>query len=190
MADSTQPDDHTAAVKPYNPYQDLDAPIKKLYHLPTAPEHLFPDVASRPYRSWGNNLQHCTGICFLSGGTVGLVHGAVKGLKAAGAGESRKVMMSRALSSGLELGGRYSGTMGILGFYFSVIESGIDSYRGKEGILNTGAAGFGAGAMYKAARGPRAMAVAGVIGGAAAVAAVSGKTAVKKYVGEVGVWGF
>lgn len=77
--------------------------------------------------------------------------------------------------------------MGIVGFYFSVIESGIDSYRGEEGILNTAAAGFGAGAMYKAARGPRAAAIAGVIGGAAAV---SGKRAVKQYVGELGIWGF
>lgn len=44
--------------------------------------------------------------------------------------------------------------------------------------------------MYKAARGPRAAAIAGVIGGAAAAAAVSGKRAVKQYVGELGIWGF
>lgn len=88
------------------------------------------------------------------------------------------------------MGGRYSNNMGIVGFYFSVIESGIDSYRGEEGILNTAAAGFGAGAMYKAARGPRAAAIAGVIGAAAAAAAVSGKRAVKQYVGELRIWGF
>lgn len=88
------------------------------------------------------------------------------------------------------MGGRYSNNMGIVGFYFSVIESGIDSYRGEVGILNTTAAGFGAGAMYKVARGPRAAAIAGVIGGAAAAAAVSGKRAVKQYVGELGIWGF
>lgn len=187
MADSTKPttnvdDLNATSMKLYNPYQDLDldTPIKALYYLPTAPEHLYPEQASRPYRTWGNNLMNNTGICFLSGGTVGLVHGSVQGLTAAESGESRKLRISRALSSGLEVGGRYSNNMGIVGFYFSVIESGIDSYRGQEGILNTAAAGFRAGAMYKAARG--AAAIAGVIGGAAAV---SGKRAVKQYVGKV-----
>ncbi|KAM5546367.1 hypothetical protein ABKV19_022237 [Rosa sericea] len=190
MADSTQPTTAVAAAKPYNPYQDLDAPIKKLYYLPTSPEHLYPEKAPKPYRPFGDNLVSCTGICYLSGRTAGLVHGAVRGLKAAGAGEPRRVRMSRALSSGGEVGRRYSNAMGIVGLYFSVIEGGINCYRGKDGILNTGVAGFGAGVVYKAARGLRAAALAGVIGGAAAVAAVSGKMAVKKYVGELGIWGF
>nr|KYP58405.1 hypothetical protein KK1_013812 [Cajanus cajan] len=37
----------------YNPYKDLEVPIRNLYHLPTSPEYLFVEEARRKRRSWG-----------------------------------------------------------------------------------------------------------------------------------------
>ncbi|KAE9588113.1 hypothetical protein Lalb_Chr22g0351941 [Lupinus albus] len=36
----------------YNPYKDLEVPIRNLYQLPTSPEHLFVEEARRKHRSW------------------------------------------------------------------------------------------------------------------------------------------
>ncbi|TKY48290.1 Mitochondrial import inner membrane translocase subunit TIM23-1 [Spatholobus suberectus] len=45
----------------YNPYKDLEVPIRNLYQLPTSPEYLFVEEARRKRRSWGENLTFYTG---------------------------------------------------------------------------------------------------------------------------------
>ncbi|WJX19393.1 hypothetical protein P8452_09097 [Trifolium repens] len=86
MADSsTNPKDHQN-TRLYHPYQHLNIPVDKLYNLPTSPEHLFPEEASRKHRSWGDNLQYYTGTGYLSGAIIGGAKGTVEGLKAAESG--------------------------------------------------------------------------------------------------------
>ncbi|CAI0432479.1 unnamed protein product [Linum tenue] len=64
---------------------------------------------------------------------------------------------------------------------FSGIESSLVALRDEDDLVNTVVAGLGTGAIYRAARGPRSAAIAGVIGGIAAAAAVAGKHVVKRY---------
>lgn len=166
----------------YNPYQDLQVPIRNLYNLPTAPEHLFLEEASKPHRSWGENLQYYTGCGYLSGAIAGGAKGSIEGLKAAEPGDTLKLRINRVLNSGGQVGRRYGNTLGILGLIFAGLESGVIHLRGHDDLLNTVAAGLGTGALYKAAAGPRSAAIAGAIGGIAAAAAVAGKQAVKRYI--------
>ncbi|KAL5068648.1 hypothetical protein RYX36_019535 [Vicia faba] len=87
MADSsTNPKDHQKNSRLYHPYQHLNIPVDKLYNLPTSPEHLFPEEASRKHRSWADNLQYYTGTGYLSGSIIGGTRGTIEGLKAAEAG--------------------------------------------------------------------------------------------------------
>ncbi|XP_062084511.1 mitochondrial import inner membrane translocase subunit TIM23-2 [Humulus lupulus] len=182
MADSSRSSNDERKGRLYNPYHDLHVPMQNLYNLPTAPEHLFIEEASKPHRSWGENLQYYTGCGYLSGAIVGGTKGSIEGLKAAEAGDTLKLRINRVLNSGGSVGRRYGNTVGILGLIFAGLESGVIQLRGQDDLLNTVVAGLGTGALYKAAAGPRSAAIAGAIGGIAAAAAVAGKQAVKRYV--------
>lgn len=182
MADSPNSNSEDQKIRLYNPYQDLQVPIRNLYNLPTAPEHLFVEEASRPHRSWGENLQYYTGCGYLSGAIIGGAKGSIEGLKAAEPGDTLKLRINRVLNSGGHIGRRYGNSLGVLGLIFAGLESGVIQLRGHDDLLNTVVAGLGTGALYKAAAGPRSAAIAGAIGGIAAAAAVAGKQAVKRYV--------
>lgn len=185
MADFTKTNNYEEKKgRIYNPYQDLNlnVPIQNLYNLPTSPEHLFIEEATRPHRSWGENLQYYTGIGYLSGAIMGSAKGSIEGLKAAESGDTLKLRVNRVLNSGGHVGGKFGNTFGILGLMFAGLESGVIHMRGQDDFLNTVVAGLGTGAIYKAAAGPRSAAIAGAIGGIAAAVAVGGKQVVKRYV--------
>ncbi|XP_027367388.1 mitochondrial import inner membrane translocase subunit TIM23-2 [Abrus precatorius] len=178
MADSSK--DQKARV--YHPYQDLDVPIQKLYNLPTSPELLFHEEATRTHRSWGDNLQYYTGSGYLSGAIIGAAKGTVQGLRDAESGDSLKLRLNRVLNSGGQAGRRVGNSLGVLGLIFAGLESGMIHFRGRDDLVNSAVAGLGTGALYRAAAGPRSAAIAGAIGGIAAAAAVAGKQALKRYV--------
>lgn len=182
MADSNKPNHDEQSTRLYNPYQDLQVPIRNLYNLPTAHEHLFIEEAAKPSRSWGENLQYYTGCGYLSGAVIGAAKGSLEGVKAADPGDTLKLRVNRVLNSGGHVGRRFGNTFGVLGLIFAGLESGIIELRGHDDLLNTVVAGLGTGALYKAAAGPRSAAIAGAIGGIAAAAAVAGKQAAKRYV--------
>ncbi|KAK4282877.1 hypothetical protein QN277_014202 [Acacia crassicarpa] len=178
--DSSKPKERQTRV--YHPYQDLNVPIQKLYNLPTAPEHLFPEEAARTHRPWGENLQYYTGCGYLSGAMFGAAKGTVQGLKAAEPGDSLKLRVNRVLNSGGQTGRRFGNSLGVLGLIFAGLDSGVIHLRGKDDLLNSVVAGLGTGALYRAAAGPRSAAIAGAIGAIAAATAVAGKQALKRYV--------
>lgn len=182
MADSSSnsKDHHNTRV--YHPYQDLNVPIQKLYNLPTAPEHLFPEEAARTHRSWGDNLQYYTGSGYLAGALIGAARGTVQGLREAESGDSLKIRLNRVLNSGGHAGRRLGNSLGVVGLIFAGLESGMTHLRGTDDLVNSAVAGLGTGTLFRAAAGPRSAAIAGAIGGIAAAAAVSGKQALKRYV--------
>ncbi|XP_061338056.1 mitochondrial import inner membrane translocase subunit TIM23-1-like [Gastrolobium bilobum] len=181
MADSSS-NSKEQKTRVYHPYQDLNVPIQKLYNLPTAPEHLFPEEAARTHRSWGENLQYYTGCGYLSGAIIGGAKGTFQGLRDAESGDSAKLRINRVLNSGGQSGRKLANSLGVLGLIFSGLETGMIYFRGRDDLVNSAVAGLGTGALYRAAAGPRSAAIAGAIGGIAAAVAVSGKQALKRYV--------
>ncbi|GAV81167.1 Tim17 domain-containing protein [Cephalotus follicularis] len=166
----------------YHPYQEFNIPIQNLYNIPTSPEFLFAEEASRQRRSWSENLQYYTGSGYLSGAVLGGLKGSFDGLRAADPGDTLKLRLNRVLNCGGQVGRRYGNTLGVLGLIFAGLESGMVGLRDTDDILNSVAAGLGTGALYRAAKGVRSAAIAGAIGGLAAAAAVAGKQVVKRYV--------
>ena len=166
----------------YNPYKDLEVPIRNLYQLPTSPEYLFVEEASRKRRSWGENLTFYTGCGYLAGAVGGASHGLFSGVKSFEAGDTMKIRTNRILNSSGHAGRSWGNRLGIIGLLYAGIESGIVAVRDTDDVWNSVTAGLATGALYRAARGVRSAAVAGAVGGVVVGVAVTAKQALKRYV--------
>ncbi|TKY64317.1 Mitochondrial import inner membrane translocase subunit TIM23-1 [Spatholobus suberectus] len=171
MSDPEPGSEPKTQTRVYNPYKDLDVPIRNLYHLPTSPEFLFVEEARRTRRSWGENLTFYTGCGYLAGALGGAGAGLVDGVRAFETGDTAKLRTNRVLNAS-----------GHSGLFYAGIESGIEAARDADDVWNSVAAGLGTGALYRAARGVRSAAVAGAVGGAVVGVAVAAKQALKRYV--------
>ncbi|KAK9691569.1 hypothetical protein RND81_09G205000 [Saponaria officinalis] len=172
----------TANHRLYNPYADLQLPAHKLYQLPTQPEFLFHEESLRQRRSWGENLTYYTGCGYLSGASLGASKGLFDGVRAIESGDTFKLRVNRILNSTGSTGRQWGNRVGVIGLMFAGIESGIVYLRDTDDVLNSVAAGLATGALYKAASGPRAAAIAGAAGGLMVGIMVGAKHAVKRYV--------
>ncbi|GMN36932.1 hypothetical protein TIFTF001_006414 [Ficus carica] len=187
MADAISSSDHERGSdlsKPrlYNPYQDLQVPIRNLYQLPTSPEFLFDEEARRQRRSWGENLTFYTGSSYLTGAVGGAGAGLFTGVKSFEPGDTTKLRINRILNASGHSGRVWGNRLGVIGLLYAGLESGIVSLRDTDDVWNSVAAGLGTGALYRAARGVRSAAVAGAVGGVLVGAAVTAKQAIKRYV--------
>lgn len=174
--------DSNTPTRLYNPYKDLEVPIRNLYQLPTSPEYLFVEEARRKRRSWGENLTFYTGCGYLAGAVGGAGVGFVEGVKSFETGDSVKLRVNRILNSSGHAGRSWGNRLGVIGLLYAGIESGIEAARDTDDVWNSVAAGLGTGALYRAARGVRSAAVAGAVGGVVVGVVVTAKQALKRYV--------
>ncbi|XP_027336921.1 mitochondrial import inner membrane translocase subunit TIM23-2-like [Abrus precatorius] len=182
MSDHKSGSDPNSQTRLYNPYKDLEVPIRNLYHLPTSPEFLFVEEARRKRRSWGENLTFYTGCGYLAGAVGGASVGLVDGVRSFESGDTTKLRINRVLNSSGHSGRAWGNKIGIIGLIYAGIESGIEAARDTDDVWNSVAAGLGTGALYRAARGVRSAAVAGAVGGVLVGVAVTAKQALKRYV--------
>ncbi|CAH8388936.1 unnamed protein product [Eruca vesicaria subsp. sativa] len=191
--------DHTSdeSTRLYNPYQNFDSPIKAqyLYKLPTSPEYLFTEESLKKRRSWGENLTFYTGSGYLGGALAGAASGFLSGVKSFEYGDTTKLKVNRILNSSGHTGRSLGCKVGVVGLIYAGIESGVVAYTDRDDAWTKVVAGIGTGAVFRAARGVRAAAVAGVLGGMAAGAFVAGKRVLNRYgafercLGGGGRWG-
>ncbi|KOM35626.1 hypothetical protein LR48_Vigan02g177600 [Vigna angularis] len=121
-------------TRAYDPYKDLDAPIRNLYHLPTSPEFLFVEEARRKRRSWGENLTFYTGCGYLAGAVGGAGLGLVEGVKAFESGDTMKLRINRVLNAARHSGRVWGNRVGILGLLYAEIESRIEAARDADDV--------------------------------------------------------
>lgn len=141
------------------------------FTLPERPEFLFEEEATVHTRSWSENLTYYTGVGYLVGALAGGARGGYTALSAplaVAAGTDSSRLRVNALLNGSGRAGRTSGNaLGVLGLFFSSFES-FGSYMNADGWVPewvpTLAAGSLSGAIYRAPRGPRQAAAAGVVG--------------------------
>lgn len=166
----------------YNPYQDLEIPVQKLYQLPTQPEYLFHEEALHQRRSWGENLTYYTGCGYLAGASSGAAKGLFDALRASEHGDTLKLRVNRVLNSSGLKGRQWGNRAGVVGLMYAALESGMVKLRDTDDVANSIAAGLATGALYKAASGPRAAAVYGAVGGLLVGCTVGMKHALKRYI--------
>lgn len=171
----------------YNPYEGLHASLDPRVlgniRLPNAPEHLFSEEATRHKRSWGENLSYYTGLGYLGGTLAGGVYGGIEGSRAKPQAslDTAKLRLNRLINSTMHRGRMFGNTFGILGLFYAVFESFAQS-RLDHTIpddISSVLAGVATGAIYRAAAGPRSIAVGSAMGGMAALALVMSKNAVQ-----------
>uniref|UniRef100_A0A3Q7JWH5 Mitochondrial import inner membrane translocase subunit TIM23 n=1 Tax=Solanum lycopersicum TaxID=4081 RepID=A0A3Q7JWH5_SOLLC len=133
----------------YNPYQDLQVPIQKLYKLPTSPEFLFKEESLAQRRSWGENLTFYTGIGYLSGSVVGAGKGFIQGVKASEPGDTLKLRINRILNGSGHNGRKFGNRFGVIGLMYAGLESGMVAIRDTDDVINSVVAGLGTGAFYR-----------------------------------------
>ncbi|KAL2943171.1 Mitochondrial import inner membrane translocase subunit TIM23-2 [Bienertia sinuspersici] len=166
----------------YNPYQDLEIPVQKLYQLPTQPEYLFHEEAVHQRRSWGENLTYYTGCGYLLGASSGASKGLIDAVRASEHGDTIKLRVNRVLNSSGLTGRQWGNRAGVIGLMYAALESGIVKLRDTDDVGNSVAAGLATGVIYKAGSGPRAAALAGAVGGLLVGCTVGMKHALKRYV--------
>ncbi|KAG6402998.1 hypothetical protein SASPL_135213 [Salvia splendens] len=112
-------------------------------------------------RSWGENITYYTGIGYLAGAAQGLAT-VVKAIEPT---DTTKLKINRILN-GLGHRGRQIGNCcGVIELMYAGLESGMVTWRDTDDVINSVVAGLATGALYKAASGPRAAALAGALGG-------------------------
>ena len=150
--------------------------------LPNAPEHLFSEEATRHKRSWGENLSYYTGLGYLGGTLAGGVYGGIEGSRAKPQAslDTAKLRLNRLINSTMHRGRMFGNTFGILGLFYAVSESFAQSKLDQLSVpddFSSVLAGVATGALYRAAAGPKSMAVGSAMGGIAALALVMSKNA-------------
>ncbi|KAG6399836.1 hypothetical protein SASPL_141321 [Salvia splendens] len=117
----------------------------------------------------GENITYYTGIGYLAGAAQGLA----TAVKATEPTDTTKLKINRILN-GLGHRGRQIGNRcGVIELMYAGLESGMVTWRDTDDVINSVVAGLATGALYKAASGQRAAALAGALGGVVVGAAVA-----------------
>ncbi|KAG6669146.1 hypothetical protein I3843_01G214400 [Carya illinoinensis] len=184
LSDHEQGSDPSSQPRFYDPYQGIQFPIpaRNVYQLPTGPQYLFDEEASRNRRGWSDNITFYTGCGYLAGAVCGGVSGLVSGVGSFEPGDTTKLRLNRVLNSSGHAGRAWGNRLGVIGLMYAGMESGIVALRDTDDVWNSVAAGLGTGAVYRAARGVRSAAVAGALGGVLVGLAVTAKQGMKRYV--------
>eukprot|EP00884_Botryococcus_braunii_P013245 jgi/Botrbrau1/21921/Bobra.0249s0045.1 len=193
--------DHSATLMPgfpstsnggerlYNPYEGLNTALdtratKGGFKLPSQPEFLFSEEATVHRRSWSENLTYYTGTGYLSGAVLGGGQGAIGAVRTAPeiGPNTARLRLNRLLNMSGRTGRSAGNALGVLGLFFSSFESGIGYLADgrTSDAVNSVAAGFCTGALYRTPRGPRAAVVAGTVGAAAASLLVAARNTLSK----------
>ncbi|GIL96930.1 hypothetical protein Vretimale_2645 [Volvox reticuliferus] len=114
--------------KLYNPYEGLAAQVgttKHVFRLPDGPEFVFEEEASVRRRDWTQHLQFYCGGGYLAGGVVGVATGLYNFAvdKPEIVTDTLKLKTNRFLNTAGSFARPFSNSCGILGLYFSGLES-------------------------------------------------------------------
>ncbi|AOW07856.1 Tim17/Tim22/Tim23/Pmp24 family-domain-containing protein [Yarrowia lipolytica] len=122
-----------------------------------------------PSRGWNDDLCYGTGVLYLSGLGVGGFSGLMEGLRTVQEGAPAKIKINHVLNTITKRGPFLGNSMGVLGFFYNIINSKIlYDIRGKHDSFNSIAAGAIAGAIFRAPRGTKPMLIASGITAAGA----------------------
>ncbi|KAL9713778.1 Mitochondrial import inner membrane translocase subunit tim23 [Leucoagaricus gongylophorus] len=121
-----------------------------------------------PSRGWSDDLCYGTGTMYLGGLASGAVWGLREGARRPLAVSNSRLRINSILNSVTRRGTFIGNSAGVMALVYNVINSSIDSMRGKHDTLGSMSAGAMTGALYKSTVGVKPMIVAAAIVSAAA----------------------
>jgi len=136
------------------------------------PDYLEYDIRGRGYLE--KAFFNC-GVLFLGGMTVGGVYGAGEALRQAPPGGTFRVTTNALMNGFGKRGSAAGNALGAIGLIYTTCEQLMDTLKvdqslGGHASINPIAAGVTTGLLYKSTAGPRALVLAGLIGGAVSAA--------------------
>lgn len=121
-----------------------------------------------PSRGWTDDLCYGTGAVYLIGLGLGGSYGFFEGLNNIPPNSPGKLQLNTVLNHITRRGPFLGNNMGVLALTYNLINSSIDSFRGKHDTPGSVAAGALTGALFKSSRGLKAMGYSSVMMAAAA----------------------
>jgi import inner membrane translocase subunit TIM23 len=112
-----------------------------------------------PIKDWTDDLCYGTGAVYLTGLGVGGAYGLAEGLRKTADSKSARLRLNGVLNAVTRRGPFIGNTVGVMALTYNLINSGIGYFRGEHDFANSLAAGAVSGAVFKATKGPRAMAL-------------------------------
>ncbi|KAG8756137.1 Mitochondrial import inner membrane translocase subunit tim23 [Ceratobasidium sp. 428] len=121
-----------------------------------------------PSRGWSDDLCYGTGTTYLSGLALGGLYGVREGYTRPLSVSSTRLRVNSILNSVTRRGSYFANSAGVIALMYNILNSSIDSWRGKHDAWGSMAAGGLSGAIYKSTAGVRpALAAAGIMTGLA-----------------------
>lgn len=126
--------------------------------------------------SWSKKLQHETAICWLAGGSLGGLYGAVEGIRQA-PGSGVKLLVNSGLNGLTRRGLKSANALGAVSLLYNLAEAGLNyAHEDTTGYgVHTIAAGVATGLLYKSTAGLRRMGIFAAAGGVIAAGLVAAK---------------
>ena len=132
-------------------------------------EFVFP-TDSKKTRSWGEKMLYRTGVSYLTGISIGGSWGFYEGLTNPN-GRTLKLRWNSVLNSCTRRGPFLANSLGVLALMYSCIDSVTIKLRGGEDdIYNSIGSAVLTGVVFKSTSGPRAILLAGAVGGSVVAA--------------------
>jgi import inner membrane translocase subunit TIM23 len=112
-----------------------------------------------PIKDWTDDLCYGTGAVYLTGLGMGGAYGLAEGLRKTTDSTSSRLRLNGVLNAVTRRGPFLGNSAGVLALVYNGINSTIGHYRGKHDYMNSLAAGGLAGAIFKATKGTKQMAI-------------------------------
>jgi import inner membrane translocase subunit TIM23 len=114
-----------------------------------------------PIKDWTDDLCYGTGAVYLTGLGMGGLYGLREGLRKTSNTQSPRLRLNGVLNAVTRRGPFLGNSAGVLALTYNLINSSIDYFRGGEhDWMGSIAAGALSGAIFKATKGPKPMAIA------------------------------
>lgn len=110
-----------------------------------------------PSRGWTDDLCYGTGAVYLLGLGWGGLAGFIQGIGNIPPNSSGKLQLNTILNSVTKRGPHLGNSAGILAMSYNIVNSIIDSYRGKHDYMGSITAGALTGAIFKSSKGLKSM---------------------------------
>ena len=141
-------------------------------------------------RGWSERMFYNTGMAYGAGVILGGGYGAVEGLRSSPS-RRMKIRVNALLNGMGKRGSRVGNAVGAVAVLYSSFESladyvELEQYTGGYDIVNPIAAAVATGVMYKSTKGPKVMALAGVLGAGLVAGATLGARALRGRGGVLG----
>lgn len=155
---------HSSGMSSLSPYLNLDP---SFLTQDGGAEFVFAEDSQKK-RGWGERMFSSVGTSYMAGLAIGGVWGLAEGLRSPD-GHTFKLRLNSVLNGCTRRGPFLGNSLGVVALLYGCTNTAIEKVRGVEDEYNSMAAAVTTGVLFKSTAGPRAIAIAGGIGGGLAL---------------------